>query len=102
MSFYLLILVLALFCYAASAACFLGHLWIRKAAWAELGLRVLMGGLALHVIGKIEKVIELGHLPVTSSIEALNLLALGVSAVFVYVARRYGVPVLGADRKSVV
>lgn len=96
MSFYLSISVLALFCYAASAACFLGHLWVRKAAWAELGLRILVVGLGLHVIGKVEQVFELGHIPVTSSLEALNLLALGVAAVFVYVARRYGVPVLGA------
>lgn len=95
-SFYLPLLLLALLSYAASAAWFLGHLWVRKAAWAERGLHVLMLGLGLHVVGKLDQMVELGRIPVTSSVEALSLLALGVAAVFVYVARRYGVPVLGA------
>jgi cytochrome c-type biogenesis protein CcsB len=90
------ILVLALLLYGVSTAVFVAHLLSRKAQLAKWGLWILMVGLAVQSVGKIAALVSRGALPVTHSIEALGILGLGVAAVFVWVAHRYGVPVLGA------
>lgn len=92
----LTLIVLALASYAASAGLFLAHLVSKRAWLATGGLRLLMAAMSLHGAGKVLRFIDLGAIPVTGSLEALNLLALFVAVVFVYVARRYGVPALGA------
>lgn len=92
----LLLIVLALVSYTASAGLFIGHLLSKRASLATFGSRVLIAGMSMHGAGKLLRFVDLGSIPVTNSLEALNLLALGVAVVFVFVARRYGVPVLGA------
>jgi cytochrome c-type biogenesis protein CcsB len=95
-TFSMVLLVAALVAYGISTALFIAHLLSKKAALAMTGERVLIAGLIPHAIGKVVRFAAIGTLPVTDSLEALNLLALIMGLVFVFVARRYGVPVLGA------
>jgi cytochrome c-type biogenesis protein CcsB len=95
-TFAMVLLVAALVAYGLSTALFIGHLLSKRSALALTGERVLIAGLVPHAIGKIMRFAAIGTVPVTDSLEALNLLALVLGLVFVFVARRYGVPVLGA------
>lgn len=90
------LMIAALVVYAAATAGFVWHLLAKNALSAKRALFVLVVGMALHLLGKALRFVELGMVPVTNAIEAANLFALFVGGVFVYVARRYGVPVLGA------
>jgi cytochrome c-type biogenesis protein CcsB len=86
----------ALVVYAAATAGFVWHLLAKKPGTASRALLVLVAGMALHALGKAVRFADLGVVPVTNAFEAASLFALFVGAVFVYVARRYQVPVLGA------
>jgi len=90
------LLVLALVAYAGASAVFLVHLSMPRVALATNGLRVFAAGLVLHLFGKTLRFVEIGAFPVTDALEGLNFLALVLGAVFLVVARRYDVPVLGA------
>jgi cytochrome c-type biogenesis protein CcsB len=92
----LTLLAIALVTYVASSSIFVGHLFMPKVALARIGLRVFASGLVLHLIGKSLRFVELGAFPVNDALEALNFLALVLGVVFLVVARRYDVPVLGA------
>lgn len=92
----LVLLVCALAAYAGSATSYVAHLLSKRPALAVWGGRVLVVGLALHAMGKALRFADLGFVPVTNPTEALNLLALATGVVFLYVARRYGAPALGA------
>jgi cytochrome c-type biogenesis protein CcsB len=92
----LILLAAALLTYIVSSSIFVGHLFMPKVALARTGLRVFAAGLVLHVIGKALRFVELGSFPVKDALEGLNFLALVLGFVFLVVARRYGVPVLGA------
>ncbi len=82
--------------YAASTGLFVGHLAVKRLKLAQYGLYVLAAGLVLHAAEVTIRFVEHGAVPVKGPLEALNILALAVGMVFVGVARRYGVPVLGA------
>ncbi len=90
------LLVSALAIYAASAATYVAHLLSKRPALAVWGGRILIAGLTLHGLGKLVRFTALGVVPVTGPYEALNLLALVIGVVFLYVAKRYAVPALGA------
>lgn len=92
----MVLLVAALCAYAVSTGLFLAHLLSKKLALAKMGERTLVAGLVPHAVGKLIRFIEIGTVPATDSIEALNLLALLLGLVFLVVARRYTVPALGA------
>jgi len=92
----MVLLVLALVAYVAATGLFLTHLAARTSPLAGWGLRALMVGIALHLIGKIVRAAPLGTLPFTDGQEALSGLALVVAVLFVWAAYRYRVPVLGA------
>lgn len=89
-------LVAALIVYAVAATLFVGHLISKRRPLGRSGLTGLSVAMSLHAVGKVMRFIDLGHVPVTNSIEAMNVLALGIAIVFVYVARRYSVPAIGA------
>lgn len=89
-------MILALVVYAAATAGFVWHLLSKRPAVASRALLVLVAGMALHALGKALRFADLGVVPVTNGLEAASLFALFVGGVFVYVARRYQVPVLGA------
>ncbi len=90
------ILLLALLAYGAATAAFIGHLMTRKAPLATWATRILVGGIALHFVGKAMRFSSLGTLPITDGTEALGGLGLVIAVLFVWAARRYRVPVLGA------
>jgi len=97
----LAVLVAALVAYAAATALFLAHLLLlmrgpRTAPLATWGLRGLMVGIVLHAVGKGMRAAAVGTLPFTDGQESLGGLALVVAVLFVWAARRYRVPVLGA------
>ena len=75
----MVLLVVALASYGLSTALFIGHLLSKKAALATTGDRTLVAGLICHAAGKAARFMEVGALPVTDSLEALNLLALVLS-----------------------
>jgi cytochrome c-type biogenesis protein CcsB len=90
------LLLVALGLYATSTAAFVAHLVAKKPEMARRALLILVAGMGLHAVGKVLRFIELGTVPVTNSAEAVGLASLAVGFAFVYVARRYSVPVLGA------
>lgn len=90
------LLVCALAVYAASTTTYVAHLVSKRPALALWGGRILVAGLTLHALGKLLRFASLGAVPVTGPYEALNLLALVIGVVFLYVAKRYTVPALGA------
>jgi cytochrome c-type biogenesis protein CcsB len=92
----LTLLVAALVAYALATGLFFGHLISNKPNLSVLGMRGLIVGMVAHGAGKLLRVAELGTVPAINALEAVNLLALVIAVVFVYVAKRYGVPVLGA------
>lgn len=92
----LTLLICALAAYAVSCALYVVHLLSKRNEMATFGGRALLAGLSLHAAGKLLRFADLGTVPVTSPIEAMNLLALVVGVVFLYVAKRYSVPALGA------
>jgi cytochrome c-type biogenesis protein CcsB len=92
----LVLLVSALVSYAAATAAFIAHLLSKRPVLATVGGRVLLVAVVMHAVGKGLRFAELGQVPATNSLEALNLLGLVVAAAFIYVAKRYGVPALGA------
>ncbi len=92
----LFLLVFALVLYVASTVAFVVFLLSKSESLGKAAFRIFGAGLALHFLGKIARFIALGAVPVTDSLEAMNLLALVVGVVFIVVAKRYSVPVLGA------
>lgn len=90
------LLVFALAVYVASTTTYVAHLVSKRPSLAIWGGRILVAGLTLHALGKLLRFAALGAVPVTGPYEALNLLALVIGVVFLYVAKRYSVPVLGA------
>jgi cytochrome c-type biogenesis protein CcsB len=95
------VLVAALVAYAAATALFLAHLLLlsrgpRAVPLAAWGLRSLVVGIALHVVGKAIRAVAVGTLPFTDGQEALGGLALALAVLFVGAAWRYRAPVLGA------
>jgi cytochrome c-type biogenesis protein CcsB len=97
----LAVLVAALVAYAAATALFLAHLLLvsrgpRSVQLAAWGLRSLVVGVALHVVGKGLRAVAIGTLPFTDGQEALGGLALVLAVLFVGAAWRYRAPVLGA------
>jgi cytochrome c-type biogenesis protein CcsB len=91
-----LLLISALVLYGVATTLYVAHLLSRKPVLAVLAGRALFAGLALHGTGKVAGYWLTGGLPVATSTEVLNLLALVIGFVFLLVSRRYGVPVLGA------
>jgi len=97
----LAVLVAALLCYAAATALFLAHLLLlsrgpKAVPLASWGLRALVVGVGLHVVGKGLRAAAVGTLPFTDGQEALGGLALVIAVLFVWAAWRYRAPVLGA------
>jgi cytochrome c-type biogenesis protein CcsB len=92
----LALLVIALLAYVASTVAFVAHLLMKRAGLAQRGLQLLGVGLVLHAAGKIVEFSEQGTVPATDGVEAMGILALIVGVLFVFAARRYSVPVLGA------
>lgn len=92
----LFLLVSALVLYVASTTAFIVFLLSKSESLGKAAFRVFGAGLALHFLGKVFRFIELEAIPITNSIEAMNLLALVIGVVFIVVAKRYSVPVLGA------
>ncbi|HEY1099655.1 MAG TPA: cytochrome c biogenesis protein CcsA, partial [Myxococcota bacterium] len=93
----MVVLVGALVAYVVATVLFLTHLAAsRTAPLAGWGLRALMIGICLHLLGKVLRAAPLGTLPFTDGQEALSGLALVVAVLFVWAAHRYRVPVLGA------
>ena len=92
----MVLLVSALVAYVVATVLFLAHLAARAAPLAGWGLRALMVGISLHVLGKVVRAAAFGTLPFTDGQEALSGLALVVAVLFVWAAYRYRVPVLGA------
>lgn len=90
------LLVIALVVYATSATTYVAHLVSKRPSLALWGGRILIAGLLLHAVGKAVRFAATGVVPVTNPMEALNLLALVIGVVFLYVAKRYSVPALGA------
>jgi cytochrome c-type biogenesis protein CcsB len=95
------VLVIALIAYAAATALFLAHLLLlsrgpKAVPLASWGLRALVVGVGLHVVGKGLRAAAVGTLPFTDGQEALGGLALVIAALFVWAAWRYRAPVLGA------
>jgi cytochrome c-type biogenesis protein CcsB len=95
-SLYLGLLIAALAAYAGSTALYVAHLLSKKPTMATFGARALLAGLSLHGVAKLVHLAEVGVGMVSNPLEALNVLALAVGAVFLWVARRYTVPALGA------
>ncbi len=92
----MVVLVGALVAYVVATVLFLGHLAAHRSPLAGYGLRALMVGTALHLIGKVMRAALVGTLPFTDGQEALSGLALVVAVLFIWAAFRYRVPVLGA------
>lgn len=97
----LAVLVAALVAYAVATALFLAHLLLlsrgpKPVSLAVWGLRALMVGILLHVVGKGLRAAIVGALPFTDGQEALGGLALVLAVLFVWAAGRYRAPVLGA------
>lgn len=92
----LTLLLAALAAYAASTSLYVAHLLLKRPSLAIFGSRALLGGLSLHAAGKLAQFVTVGTVPVTSGLEAMNMLALVVGVVFLYVSKRYNVPALGA------
>jgi len=92
----LTLLLAALVAYAVACALYVAHLLVKRPTLALFGGRALLGGLSLHAAGKLAQFVTLGTVPVTSGLEAVNILALVVGVVFLYVSKRYNVPALGA------
>lgn len=90
------ILLLALLAYGAATGVFIAHLMTRQAPLATLATRILLAGIVLHFVGKAVRFSLLGTLPITDGTEALGGLGLVVAVMFLWAARRYRVPVLGA------
>lgn len=90
------ILLLALLAYGAATGAFVTHLMTRRPELATWATRVLVAGIALHFVGKAVRFSSLGTLPITDGTEALGGLGLVVAVLFLWAARRYRVPVLGA------
>lgn len=92
----MVVLVGALVAYVVATVLFLGHLAAHRSPLAGYGLRALMVGTALHLLGKVMRAALVGTLPFTDGQEALSGLALVVAVLFIWAAFRYRVPVLGA------
>jgi cytochrome c-type biogenesis protein CcsB len=92
----LILLIGALAIYAVSCGLFVAHLLSKRPSMAVNGGRALLAGLSVHAAGMLARFVELGTVPATRPVEALNVLALVVGVVFVWVAKRYQVPALGA------
>ncbi|MFZ9888613.1 MAG: hypothetical protein ACO3JL_14030, partial [Myxococcota bacterium] len=76
-----LLLVSALVLYGVATTLYVAHLLSRKPVLAVLAGRALFAGLALHGTGKVAGYWLTGGLPVATSTEVLNLLALVIGFV---------------------
>ncbi|MDP2345223.1 MAG: cytochrome c biogenesis protein CcsA [Deltaproteobacteria bacterium] len=90
------ILLVALCAYGAATALFIAHLMTRRVELATWALRALVTGTVFHFVGKAVRFSLLGTIPITDGTEALGGLALVIAVLFIWAARRYRVPVLGA------
>lgn len=90
------ILLLALIAYGVATALFVAHLMTRRADLAVWAARMVVVGIGAHFIGKAVRFSVMGTLPITDGTEALGGLGLVVAVLFLWAARRYRAPALGA------
>lgn len=96
------VLIAALVVYGASTVIFIAHLLTKKPRLATIGLYALSIGVFVHIVGKVLRLVEISFVPVTDAYDAMSMLALLASVIFVALANRYRVPVLGAFVTPVV
>ena len=91
-----LLAVGAMLIYLGATCVFLLHLLARKADASRVGTQMLVVAFCAHALSTGLKFVLLGGVPVRDPFEGLNLLALALTVCFIYIVRRYGVPIIGA------
>jgi len=92
----LVFVVVALIAYASATAIFVLHLASKKAALAQIGLRVLIFGSLAHLVAQVLRFLDVGAMVALSKTDSLHILSLALGICFIVIARRYKVPALGA------
>lgn len=91
-----LILLVALLAYGLATGLFVAHLMTQNQKLALWASGAVVIGVSAHFVGKAVRSAALGTLPFTDGTEALGGLGLVVAVMFIWAARRYRVPALGA------